>query len=297
MRIFVNYRYWWVFLLAFLFCFPVQLSAETSAKLDVFVSIPPQKWLCEQLGGGHLVIHLLVAQGQEPHAFEPTPRQIQALSGAGVFFTAGMEFEQEITRRLQAGAPSLQIIDTSKDIEKISINGAGHDHDHGEMLDPHVWLSPPNLKSMAGVMTAALGHKDPENKRVYDANLEKLNARLDTLDQVVMEDLAAFQGASFFVFHPAFGYFAHRYHLQQVAVETGGKSPTPKQLFALIKKAKKDGVKVIFVQPQFDPRSAEKVATAIGGKVITLDPLAENSVDNIRIMAEKIADALTGRTK
>jgi zinc transport system substrate-binding protein len=284
-----------VLLFVLFFIFPVQLFAGTPEKVEVFVSIPPQKWLCEQLGRDQVVIHLLIAKGQEPHAFDPSPRQIQALSRSSLFFTAGLEFEQEITRRLQTGSPHLQLIDTSKNIDKIPMKGAGHGDK--EVLDPHVWLSPQNLKSMAMVMAVALAHEDPDNKPVYEKNLEKLNGQLDDLDQAIAEELTAFQGASFFVFHPAFGYFAHQYHLQQVAVETGGKSPTPKQLFALIEKAKAGGIKVIFVQPQFDPRSAESVARAIGGKVVSLDPLAENSVENMRIMAVKIAAALGGREK
>lgn len=265
--------------------------------MEVFVSIPPQKWLCEQLGRDHFITRLLIAKGQEPHAFEPSPRQIQALSRSRLFFTVGLAFEQEIIRRLQKGAPHLQLVDTSKNIDKIPMKGTGHGHGHKTVLDPHVWLSPQNLKSMAMVMAVALAHEDPDNKAVYEKNLEKLNGKLEDLDRAIAKELAAFQGASFFVFHPAFGYFAHQYHLQQVAVETGGKSPTPKQLFALIGKAKADGVKVIFVQPQFDPRSAESVARAIGGKVVPLDPLAENSVENLRVMAVKIADALGGREK
>jgi zinc transport system substrate-binding protein len=294
---FVGNRYLQVLLLVFLFVFPAQLFAGTPEKVEVFVSIPPQKWLCEQLGRDHVTIHLLIAGGQDPHAFDPSPKQIQALARSSLFFTAGLTFEQEITRRLQTGTPQLQIVDTSIDIDKIPMKGAGHGHGHKTVLDPHVWLSPQNLKSMAIVMAGALAHEDPENKLVYERNLETLNGQLDVLDQSIMKKLAAFQGASFFVFHPAFGYFADHYHLQQVAVETGGKSPTPKQLFALIGKARADGVKVIFVQPQFDPRSAEKVAMAIGGKVVPLDPLAENSVENMKIMAVKIADALGGREK
>jgi zinc transport system substrate-binding protein len=293
----VGSRYLQVILFVFFFVFPVQLCAEPLEKIQVFVSIPPQKWLCEQLGSDHVITHLLIAKGQEPHAFDPSPRQIQALSRSSLFFTAGLAFEQEITRRLQTGAPHLQIVDTSKNINKIPMDGSGHDHGHKKVLDPHVWLSPQNLKSMATVMAVAFVHEDPDNKLVYERNLAKLNLQLDEIDQTITKELAPFQGASFFVFHPSFGYFAHRYHLQQVAVETGGKSPTPKQLFALIRKAKADGIKVVFVQPQFDRRSAESVAMAIGGKVVPLDPLAENSVENIRNMAVKIANALGGLEK
>jgi len=88
---------------AFFIAFPGQILAGVQGKLDVFVSIPPQKWLCEQLGQGHVEVKLLLAKGQEPHGFEPSPRQIKALSSASLFFTTGLVFEQEITRRLQGG--------------------------------------------------------------------------------------------------------------------------------------------------------------------------------------------------
>ncbi len=290
-------RYLQVFLLGLIFIFPSQLLAGTSQKLEVFVSVPPQKWLCEQLGGNKLSIHLLIAKGQEPHAFEPSPKQIQRLATSSLFFTVGMEFEKEIVRRLQSGAPHLKVIDTSKNIHKIPIEGSKHAHGKEEILDPHIWLSPPNLKDMAMIMADALSKVDPDNNVLYRGNLKVVQHLLDKLDEDLTKELAAYKDASFFVFHPAFGYFAHRYHLRQVAVETGGKSPTPKQLFRLIAKAKADGVKVIFVQPQFDPRSAQSIATAIGGKVVSLDPLAENSVQNMKIMAVKIASAMGGVTQ
>jgi zinc transport system substrate-binding protein len=277
---------------AFFFVLPAQLLAGVQEKLDVFVSIPPQKWLCEQLGQGHVEVKMLLAKGQEPHSFDPSPRQIKALSAASLFFTNDLVFEQEITRRLQRGSSDLQIIDTSKNIEKIPMDSCGCGHDHDATLDPHVWLSPPNLKSMAAIMAAALIEQDSDNEQFYKKNLRILETLLDDLDERLEKDLAPYKGESFFVFHPAFGYFAHRYHLQQIAIETGGKSPTPKQLFALVQKARKEGVRVIFVQPQFDPRSAMSVAEGIGGKVVPLDSLAENVLENLKNMGAAIANAL-----
>ncbi len=284
-----------VLLLIFCFLSPTQLLAGNASTLEVFVSVPPQKWLCEQLGGGLVNVHLLVEKGQEPHGFEPAPRKIQLLSRSRVFFTVGMEFEQELTRRLRTGSPHMRIVDTSKTIQKIQMEGAVHAH--GEGLDPHVWLSPPNLKSMGAVMAAVLIEEDPDHEHTYKKNLWLLNSLLDDLDQDLAKTLAPYRGASFFVFHPAFGYFAHRYQLKQMAVETGGKSPTPKQLFGLIREAKADGVQVIFVQPQFDPRSAESVAAAIDGRVVPLDPLAEDAVRNLGNMAAEIARALEKRKR
>ncbi len=282
-----------VLLFLFFLLFPAQAFSGNQSDFDVFVSVPPQKWLGEQLGDGRIKVHLLVEKGQDPHGFEPAPRKIQALAGARLFFTAGLEFEQELVRRLQTGAPHLRIVDSSRTIQKIQMQGVVHAH--GERLDPHVWLSPPNLKSMAAVMATAFIENDPGHEHLYEKNLELVNGLLDDLDQEITKILFPYRGASFFVFHPAFGYFAKRYQLQQVAVETGGKSPTPKQLFRLIRKARAEGVRVVFVQPQFDPGSAEKVATAINGKVVPLDPLAEDAAQNLENMAVKIAQAFEKR--
>ncbi len=292
-------------------------SPAFCAPTEVFVSIPPQKWLSDQLGGPLVTTSVLVGKGQDPHTYEPTPQQITALSRASIYFTLDLEFEEQILPKVKKTVPSLLLIDTADTIPKIAMterdhdkrdhdqpNHAAHEHDehahaknehHHEGLDPHVWLSPLNLKIMATTMTRALCANDPANQSIYEKNLVTVHQKLDQVHQEISRDLTPFQGASFFVFHPAFGYFAHAYHLRQRAVETGGKSPSPKQLSALIHEAKESGVRVIFVQPQFDPKSAEVVAKAINGEVIPLDPLAEDVLSNLKTMAARIKTAFSAR--
>ncbi len=292
------------------------ISPAFCAPMEVFVSIPPQKWLSDQLGGPLVSTHVLVGKGQDPHTYEPTPKQVTALSQATIYFTLDLEFEEQILPKVEKTVPSLHLIDTAVVIPKIAMTERehdehGHDKDHAahghdehasasgehhhEGLDPHVWLSPLNLKIMAAAMTKAMSDNDPANRSVYEKNLLTVNQKLDQLHQEILQDLAPFQGATFYVFHPAFGYFAHAYKLQQRAVETGGKSPSPKQLSLLIHEARESGVRVIFVQPQFDPKSAEVVAEAINGEVIPLDPLAEDVITNLQTMAARIKAAFSAR--
>ena len=94
------------------------------------------------------------------------------------------------------------------------------------------------------------------------------------------------------VFHPAWGYFAHDYGLEQIPIEAEGKGPTAKGLAAVIEEAKQAGIKVIFVQKQFSEKSAETVANAIGGRVIQMDPLARDYLDNMRKIAQTFAEVL-----
>ena len=294
----------------FVVCGGLFLGAQKAqAALEVFVSIAPQKWLSDKIGGQHLLTGVLIPKGQDPHTFEPTPKQVEALGRSQLYFTVGLEFEEQIINKIRQSGSKLQIIDCTAGIEKLAMaehhhggeaahmdmagkgeqQADGHGHDG---RDPHVWLSPVNLKIMAAAMAKAMIAADPQNSRDYTANLEQLNRELDALDQKIAAQLQPYAGATFFVFHPSFGYFAKRYGLQQEAVEVEGKSPTPKQLSSLIAEAKADGVKVIFVQPQFDSRSGEVIAAAIGGAVVPLDALAGDVEGNLETMASKISSAL-----
>jgi zinc transport system substrate-binding protein len=284
----------WVLLAALLFA---MASSGFAAPMEVYVSIPPQKWLTDQLGGDKVATHVLVDKGQDPHTFEPTPRQISALSRSRLYFTIGLEFEKQITGKLGAAVAGLTLVDSTGSLEKITMAGGHEPHaEHGdhrrEATDPHVWLSPLNLIRMADDMAAAMISADPGNAESYRQNLQRTSAALSELHKELAADLAPFKGAAFYVFHPSFGYFAREYQLEQEAVEIAGKSPSPRQLSSLITRARADGVRIIFVQPQFDVKSAATVAQAIDGVVEPLDPLAEDVVGNLRNIAAKIKTAL-----
>lgn len=279
----------------FLFCIP-SLQAKS---MDIFVSIPPQKWLTDHIGGESVSTHVLINKGQDPHTFEPSPVQIAKLAGARLYFTTDMPFEKMIVRVLQKNGTTLHIVNAAEDISKIPIQ-MHHDmhshHDHGTKqernLDPHIWLSPINLKIMAHTIAAALANEDPTNRKLYERNLVQVVKALDELHQKLQLLLAPYQGETIFVFHPSFGYFTHTYNLHQEAVEVAGKTPTPKQLVTIIQKAKEEKIRVIFVQPQFDAKSGAAVAAAISGRVVPLDPLAEDVIGNLLLMGESIAESL-----
>lgn len=288
---------------------------SSHGAMEVFVSIPPQKWVIDEVGATLVNTKVLVKEGQNPHTFEPSPRSIAALSRAKVWFTTGMEFEDQLQQKIKSVAPNLQIINITQNIERIAMGESEHEHEEHEHhkkdneshhheekehdehhdhdgLDPHVWLSPIQLISMSEIVEKTLSTLDTNNSPQYKENLADARKKLTSLHKQISTKLAPHKGSSFFVFHPSFGYFADTYHLKQEAVEVEGKSPNPKQLSALIAKAKSKKVKVIFVQPQFDPKSAQAVAAAIDGEVVPLDALAEDVVGNLMNMAEKISAAL-----
>jgi len=148
---------------------------------------------------------------------------------------------------------------------------------------------------MAATIARALQAADPTHAADYQANLRALQDDLAALDAKLAQALAPLKGRQLFVYHPAFGYFADAYGLKQVPVEVEGKEPTARQLAGLVDRARAAGARVIFVQPQFAPKSAEAVAKAIGGAVVPLDDLAKNYIANLSDMADKVRTALEGQ--
>ena len=286
-------------------CGGAPADRASEGRLPVFAGIPPLAYLAEQIGAEHVKVDALVQPGQDPHTFEPTPQEVVALGKAVIFFQIGMPFETVLLEKVREGNPRLVVVDATRGVERRPMEAPGcveaaggsrHPEPEAGEPDPHVWLSPPLLKIQAENIAAALCQADRPHQRDYQQNLRALLGRLDTLHRRLLRMLAPYRGRSFYVFHPGFGYFADAYGLKQEAVEAGGRSPTPQQLRALIEKAQAEGVKTIFVQPQYAPQSAAVVAEAIGGQVVPINGLGKNVIADIEDMATKIETAMKGST-
>jgi zinc transport system substrate-binding protein len=225
---------------------------------------------------------------------------MSALARAHVYFSVGLPFEELLSKKIGGQKDAPEIVDTSAGIKKLAFEEGEHDHDHdhdhghdhGES-DPHIWLAPEKIRAQVTTIAATLKKLAPEHAAEFDTNLANYLDKLGALDLAISDKMDPFLGETFFVYHPAFGYFADAYGLYQEPVETGGNKPTPKALAQFIKHAKDEGAKVIFVQPQFDQRNAQTVAKEIGGRVVPLDPLAEDVLGNLKTIADNIASALS----
>ena len=274
-------------------------TGAAAEPMEVFAGIPPVAYLVERIGGEHLQVEVLMQPGQDPHTYEPSPKQIQSLGRAKLFFKVGMPFEERLLDKILKAQENIKVVDTAANIKKI-LAVAGDEHEGGTKTekhaaadyDPHVWLSPPNLKIQAANIAAALAAADAAQAPAYRANLRKLDAELDALHEKIAKRMKPFAGRAIYVFHPAFGYFADCYGLKQEAVQVGGKQPSPKQLRQLIHRAQAAKVKAIFVQPQFDPHAAETIAQAIGGKVVPLNDMSKDVLANLEDISEKVEQGM-----
>lgn len=268
-----------------------QNAAPTAGghRIAAVVSILPQQFFVQRVGGPGVAVTVLVGPGDEPHTFEPTPEKMAALESADVYFRIGMTFEDALTQKIQATVPRLLVVDTRQGIKLRPMESG---RARGGDLDPHIWLDPKPVKVQAQTIRDALARVNPSGAGEYDRNLQAFDRELDAVDREIARMLAPYRGRKFLVFHPAFGYFAAAYGLQQLAVEVEGKEPGAEDLAAIISTARREGLRTIFVEPQFSAKSAAAVAREIGGRVVPLDDLGPDYLSNLRDIARKIRDAV-----
>jgi zinc transport system substrate-binding protein len=271
--------------------------AMAAEPMSVFVSIAPQKYFVQKIGGDRVDISVLVEPGGNPHTYEPKPGQMAALSKARVFFAIGVTFEEGWLDRIAALNKAMRIVHTEAGIERRRMIGHGHteeDADHDPASgDPHVWLSPPLVMLQARNILQALAETDPAGRDHYERNYKAFIEEIVDLDAELRAIFAEGGGSrTFMVFHPSWGYFAEAYGLKQVAVETEGKEPKPRELKDLVEFARERDIRVIFVQPQFSRKGAEVIAREIGAQVAVADPLAGDWAQGLRAVAGQFKKAL-----
>jgi zinc transport system substrate-binding protein len=257
-------------------------AEEPAARPVVAVSVLPQKYVLDRLAGERVEVEVMIPPGASPATYEPTLAQMKRLGEASLYVKVGhpsFAFEAAWLDKLLADTPGLPVVDGSAGVERRD-------------GDPHVWVAPRHVEEMAIQSGAALAKILPQLQGELQANLAAFRTEIDALDQEIRSLLAGKTGRKFLVFHPAWGYFAEAYGLEQVAIEHEGKDPDARELGKLIEQAREEKVGVVFVQPQFDPASAELLASEIGARVEPLDPLAYDWPANLRRAARAIAGAL-----
>jgi zinc transport system substrate-binding protein len=253
-------------------------KAETTDKIRVVVTILPQAEFAESVGGDKVIVTVMVPPGQDPHTYAPTISQLVAVKQAKLYAEvgSGIDFELSYMDSIVQANRNMLVVDCSKGIELIE-------------NDPHIWLSPRNAKIMVENICDGLIQVDPQDRDYYIQNENEYLAKLDKLDTDISSNLTAITNRWFLVDHPAWAYFARDYNLTQLAIEIEGKTPSPKDLADVEQEAKEHNIKVVFASPEFDVKSAQTIAEAIGGRVALIDPLARDYIDNMyQVLSELV---------
>ncbi len=262
--------------------------------IGVFVSLPPQKQFVERIAGDAVKVEVMVRPGQSPATYEPMPQQLVALTRAAAYMRIGAPFETAWMPKMQAMHPRLRVVDTRQGIALQPMERPGHAPGAATagVPDPHIWTSPQLVRQQCATIRDALIALAPAERARFEAGFARYAAELDALDAELRQALAGKTERRFMVLHPAWGYLARSYGLQQIPIEVEGKEPGPQALARLVERAKAEGVHVIFVQRQFSRSAADAVARAIDGEVVELDPLAEDFIASARATVQALARAM-----
>lgn len=256
----------------------------------ITVTLEPQRYFTEAIAGDKFKVVSMVPKGSSPETYDPIPQQLVELGRSEAYFRIGfIGFEQTWMDKLMNNTPHIQVFDTSKGIdlilnsepepEKGTAGENAHSHDshqgHIHAVEPHIWNSTTNALIIARNIYQALCTLDKENEPYYLARYDSLCQHIQHTDSLIRQELAQpGTDRAFMIYHPALSYFARDYGLTQIAIEEGGKEPSPAHLKNLIDLGKEEGVHVIFVQPEFDHRNAEIIAQETNTEIVPINPLS-----------------------
>ncbi len=250
----------------------------------IFVTIAPLQHLAEELTCGDFSVELLVKQGASPETFEPTSSDIARLSSAEMILSTGLiSFEQSLTHNIGA-----RVINLSEGITTLGGTCSHHHCNHSHGIDPHIWTSPRELRTMVGNMHRALVSHYPDSTKYNDA-AERIIARLDSLDSYCQAHLSDGRKRAIMIYHPAYTYLAHNYNIEQIAIENEGKEPTAKHLIELVERGRQMGIRTIFHQPQYSASKLRSIADELNAEIVVTDPLSFDIEAEIRRVVDLIA--------
>ena len=246
------------------------ISKLITPKLKVVASFFPIYEFVKKVGGDKVDPSVLVPIGAEPHDFDPTIQQIQAVESAAILVYNGAGMEATWISKVN---PKFEV-DTSKGLNLL----ANNDPEIHARTDPHIWLNPILAIHQVQNIRDGLDKVDPTNAAYYNQNAQTFIGQLNKLDAAFKGNLSSSNCAKrdFISFHQAFGYFAPRYGLTNHPIHEGltpNGEVLPQKLIETVNLAKNLGLKVIYSEDLVDPRSAQAIAEEIpGAKVMVLSP-------------------------
>ena len=276
-----------LFGLLFSSCFS---GIKKSKDKVLFVTILPLKYFTDKIVGETYKVEVTVPPGVGPETYSPTPKQMVLLSKAQGYFSIGyLGFEQTFLEKFKSTNPNVQVFSTAKGVDLIKGLEEHGDHNHMAGVDPHIWSSPKEARIIARNILDGMVQIDPDKKSVFQQNFNLLLAEIDKVDSTVNQILKKSTAKKFIIFHPALGYFARAYGLEQLSIEFEGKVPSPKHLQTVIEEAKSGNIRFILIQKEFDKENAEIVSKETGSEIIQIDPLAYNWPEQMIDIAKKLS--------
>ncbi len=274
-------------------------TPAAAKQVRVVVSLPVFVSLVEAVGADRVRVSSLVPAGTDPHTYQPTPRDAQALAEADIVFVNGLGLEGWLGNLIASAGPSARVVELAEGLQTIQDEQGTPEHAH-EAGNPHLWLDPDYAIEYVRRIAQALGEIDPGGAATYQTNAERYIAEIHAFDAWAKEQVQRIppERRKLVTFHDAFPYFAEHYGLELVGVIvlSPGREPSPQELAQLVDLIRQQGVPAIFTEPQFNPKLAETLAREAGVKVLELysdtPPAGEDYIGMMRRNVEHVVEGL-----
>lgn len=251
-------------------------DASSDGKISVVASFYPMADFAQKIGGDKVNVRCLVPAGSEPHDWEPTPEDIQAIDAADLLVYNGAGMESWVDDVISSsGADAPQSVCASDGIVLRQVMGDEGDEAGKLITDPHVWNSPKNAEVELRNIANALEAVDPDNKDYYEANYQQVAAECEQLDSDFSQTLSACSKKEIVVSHEAWGYLCDAYGLTEVGIAglDPEAEPDAQSMAEISDKVRDDGVTTIFYEDLASPKVAQAIASETGASVERLNPL------------------------
>ncbi|MFU8849248.1 MAG: metal ABC transporter solute-binding protein, Zn/Mn family [Opitutales bacterium] len=288
------------------FCGLLLLAAPArAADLQVWVTLEPQAYVVERIGGEAVGVQTLVPSGRSPATYAPTPLQLEALSGADLLFGMGMPMEKRLMERMGGVVRKVQVVGVETwrlENEALADGSEGHGHGHQHdacagglcatgPMDPHLWMDLLQMQAFAEKVAATLSALRPDAAADFARRAAELNEDLRVLDADIARQLAPYRGRAFFINHASLGHFAARYGLEQRSIEIVGGAPSSRRVQAMLREARAANATAILAQVQFSRTTADVLARALDLPILPVDPLRRDYLQNLTAVSEALLQA------
>ncbi|MFY1067374.1 metal ABC transporter solute-binding protein, Zn/Mn family [Enterococcus sp. AD013-P3] len=269
--------------------------ATGDEKIKVVATFYPMYDFAKEVVGDEGEVSLLIPAGTEPHDYEPSAKDMAAISDADVLVYNLDEFETWMDNvKDNLNKDKTLVIEAGDEIDLLAASGDGHDHEEEEDhdheaeeshdhedehdhdgKDPHVWTDPVMAIKEVQEIAKELGEKYPEKKATFDQNAAAYVAKLEKLDADYQAAFKDAKNKTLLVQHAAFGYLAHQYGLTQESIAgiSPDQEPTPARLAELKHFVEDHGVSVIYFEENANSKVAETLSNETGVKLSVLNPL------------------------
>ena len=271
-------------IIALAVCVLTAAPALAQGKLNVVTSTEDLGSIAREVGGDRVNVTALAKGYQDPHFVDPKPSFILAVNRASLYIAVGRELEigwlpplitSSRNAKIQPGANGY--LDASLGARILEMpttqitRAMGDVHPLG---NPHYWLEPGNGRRIAAAIRDKLTQVSPADKASFAQRYDDFDRRLAAAEKRWDAVMAPYKGTKVVTYHRSWPNFMERFGLEVMGyVEPKpGIPPSPSHTLELIADMKRDGVKLIAVEPYFDLKTPQAIANQVGGKVLVLAP-------------------------